>query len=365
MLKIQNKILKEVSYDIKDEAKLASIFGIGNGYFGLRGSLEEFGDVFVQGLYIRGVFDSIVEIPLTFADNIYMKNYYFDGQKLKEFEHEDSCINICDPLLIRFKVNGKTFLPWHGQVKKWNRYIDMKTGGLVRTLTWDDGEGHLTKFHFERYCSFDNNHLILQNVIVEKLNHNLDVEVIIGVDTLVKTNGQHKSKVTYSKNYQNGVDLNFHLGNKYNMEVGLYSTYAGYNLDFVSLHEEDGIYASKYVIKERRAVIKKVSSLVASIDPFDKESTLITHAKEQVTDGYDGLLKKHIKAYKSAFNMIDIKLDGDDELDTYLRYANYQTLIGFDRYDSVHSLSAKNLAASGKVDITTGNWKISASHQTN
>ena len=154
MLKIQNKILKEVSYDIKDEAKLASIFGIGNGYFGLRGSLEEFGDVFVQGLYIRGVFDSIVEIPLTFADNIYMKNYYFDGQKLKEFEHEDSCINICDPLLIRFKVNGKTFLPWHGQVKKWNRYIDMKTGGLVRTLTWDDGEGHLTKFHFERYCSF-------------------------------------------------------------------------------------------------------------------------------------------------------------------------------------------------------------------
>ena len=78
MLKIQNKLLKEVSYDIKDEAKLASIFGIGNGYFGLRGSLEEFGDVFVQGLYIRGVFDSIVEIPLTFADNIYWSSteYY-------------------------------------------------------------------------------------------------------------------------------------------------------------------------------------------------------------------------------------------------------------------------------------------------
>lgn len=345
MLKIQNKLLKEVTYDIKDEAKLASIFGIGNGYFGLRGSLEEFGDVFVQGLYIRGVFDSIVEIPLTFADNIYMKNYYFDCQKLKEFEHEDSCINICDPLLVRFKINGKTFLPWLGEVKKWTRYIDMKTGGLVRTLTWDDGEGHLTKFYFERYCSFANNHLILQKVKVEKLNHDLDVEVLLGVDTLVKTNGQHKSKVTFANNHQDGVELNFYLGDKYKMEVGLTSTYETDDLNYVGLHEEDGIYGSKYILKEKTATFTKISSLVASCDPFDKTKSLIDHAKEQINKEYSLLYKEHLKAYKAAFEMIDIKIEGDDELDTYLRYANYQTLIGFDRYDSVHSLSAKNLTA--------------------
>ena len=43
--------------------------------------------------------------------------------------------------------------------------------------------------------------------------------------------------------------------------------------------------------------------------------------------------------------MIDIKIHNNDELDILLRYTNYQTLIGFDRYDSVHSLSAKNLTA--------------------
>lgn len=345
MIKIQNHLLKEVSYDIKDEAKLASVFGIGNGYFGLRGSLEEFGDVFVQGLYIRGVFDSIVEIPMTFADNVYMKNYYFDCQKLKEFEHEDSCINICDPLLVRCKIAGKTFLPWLGEVKKWTRYIDMKTGGLVRTLTWDDGEGHLTKFKFERYCSFENNHLILQRIEIEKLNHDLEVEVILGVDTLVKTNGQHKSVVTHNNNYEGGVELNFHLGNKYNMEVGLSSTYEGENLDFVSLHEEDGIYGSKYLLKENKTVITKISSLFASVDPKDNDLSLIENAKMQIDGDYYLLYKKHLAAYKKAFEMIDIKLKGDDELDAYLRYANYQTLIGFDRYDSVHSLSAKNLTA--------------------
>ena len=73
MIEITNNNVIENGYDIADEAKAASIFGIGNGYFGLRGSLEEFGDVFVQGLYIRGVFDTIVEIPQTFCDNTYMK----------------------------------------------------------------------------------------------------------------------------------------------------------------------------------------------------------------------------------------------------------------------------------------------------
>ena len=90
MLKITKAGLKEIGYDIKDEAKLAALFGIGNGYYGIRGSLEEFGDVFIQGCYVRGVFDQIVEIPNAFADNLYMKKYYFDLQKLKEFEKEDS-----------------------------------------------------------------------------------------------------------------------------------------------------------------------------------------------------------------------------------------------------------------------------------
>lgn len=42
---------------------------------------------------------------------------------------------------------------------------------------------------------------------------------------------------------------------------------------------------------------------------------------------------------------MDICLQDDEELDGYIRYAIYQTLIGFDRYDQVHSLSAKNLTA--------------------
>lgn len=341
MLEVTKNGVIESSYDIKDEAKLASIFGIGNGYFGLRGSLEEFGDVFIQGLYIRGVFDQIVEIPSTFSDNVYMKNYYFDGQKLKEFELEDSCINICDPIQIRFYINGKHFLPWVGKVLSWNRYIDYTTGGLTREVTWDDGDNHITKFIFKRYCSFANNHLMMQEVSVEKINHDLPIEVFCGVDTLVKTNGQHKSKLVKHDNYKDGLSLKFYMGNKYNHEVALSSKNEYENMDFVKVDENDGFYYSVYKVNNKKASINKVISMFANID---KVSDIEVSAKENLTS-YKKALKDHIKEYQKDFDMIDIKIKDDPILDQELRYANYQTLIGFDRKDSVHSLSAKNLTS--------------------
>jgi len=341
MLKITKSGVKEIGYNIQDEAKLAAVFGIGNGYFGLRGSFEEFADVFIQGTYIRGLFDRIVEIPLTFSDNVYMKQYYFDHQKLKEFELEDSCINVCDPLLIRVHINGKYYLPWYGTNIKWERYIDTKTGGLFRHVVWDDGEGHLTEMTFYRFASFANNHLILQKAIIKKINHNLPIQIELGVDTLVKTNGQHKSKVTFAKQNNDGCELNFFVGDKYNMEASLASVYDVKGGKFNKTAKHDEAYSSFYDMNDNEIVVTKVTSMYASCDPVND----FKNAPKGDLDDYDKLYAEHLKAYKKAFKKVDIQIKGDEKIDTLVRYANYQTLIGFDRFDSVHSLSAKNLTA--------------------
>ena len=52
-----------------------------------------------------------------------------------------------------------------------------------------------------------------------------------------------------------------------------------------------------------------------------------------------------VKVNEKTVDTLGIKVSGNDELDTLLRYANYQTLIGINRNDYVHSLSAKNLTA--------------------
>ena len=71
----EKKYLTENEYDLTEEAKNASLYTTGNGYMGVRGSLEEFGSTKIQGAFIRGYIDEITEIVEPFCDNIYMKKY--------------------------------------------------------------------------------------------------------------------------------------------------------------------------------------------------------------------------------------------------------------------------------------------------
>ena len=69
MLKATSNKFIEQEYRIEEEALNASLFTTGNGYIGVRGSFEEYGSIRIQGVYIRGVIDEIIEVMEPFADN--------------------------------------------------------------------------------------------------------------------------------------------------------------------------------------------------------------------------------------------------------------------------------------------------------
>ncbi len=339
--------LSENVYDLAEDPKNSTLFGTGNGYYGVRGSLEEFGAVFIQGTYIRGLFDQIIEIPITFVDNEYMKKYYFDEQKLKEFEYEDSCINVCDFLHLRIKIGDKVFYPWEGKVVSWERYLDTTDGSLVRKVIWDDGDNHQTKIIFKRFASFDDNHLYIVNAHIKRLNHNLKITVQTGVDTYVKTNGQKKSQVQKVTQTLTNTKIIFKKMPKYQHQVAL-----DYSVDFEGFDEtthqnkyDEGIYFDEIRSEQNELTVTKKVVMYANIDDKAFIHKLNSLAKKYQKLDYQSIYQKHLKAYQKAFNQLDIKITGNDELDGYLRYANYQTLIGFDRKDTIHSLSAKNLTA--------------------
>lgn len=339
--------LSEQKYDLAADPQNSTLFGTGNGYYGVRGSLEEFGAVFIQGTYIRGVFDEIIEIPITFVDNEYMKKYYFDEQKLKEFEYEDSCINLCDFLHLRITIGDKTFYPWDGKLIAWERYLDTSDGSLVRKVIWDDGTGNQTEIIFKRFASFFENHLYVINCKIRRINHNLKIKVQTGVDVFVKTNGQKKSKVKTIDQSLTTTKIVFEKMPKYNHQVAL-----EYSVDFDGFDEsthsnkyQEGVYFDEVVgDKDELEVTKKVV-MYANVDGKNFISKLNKLATKYQSLNYQSIYAEHKKAYEKAFSQIDVKISGDNELDGYLRYANYQTLIGFDRKDTVHSLSAKNLTA--------------------
>ncbi len=340
MIRLTQGRFIEDSYIISNEAKHATYFGIGNGYFGIRGSFEEFGEVLLQGTYVRGVFDQIIENPQPYCANRYMKQYYFDAEKLKEFEYEDSCINIGDIQALRIYIDHRLFLPWNYEITAYERELDYTTGGVRRIMEIKDKEGNRTRFCFDKVCSFTHNHLFLQEIKVEKLNHDLDIEIHSGIDFMVKTVGQKKSVPSDALRADKTTKIHTEFGNKYHMSGDFYFQNEVEGMEEIETKDDLRFPRTVFRMTGRKGFLRKKALFYASIDPYDNKEI-----GEILSRTYSDLYQESQAEFEKIFASLDVRIEGNEELDALIRYANYQTLIGFDRYDVVHSLSAKNLTS--------------------
>ncbi|MDD6483527.1 MAG: hypothetical protein PUF72_03005 [Clostridiales bacterium] len=340
MLKATSKRFIEEEYHIEDEALNASLFTTGNGYIGVRGSFEEYGSLRIQGAYIRGVIDEIIEVMEPFPDNEYMKKYYIDEDKLKEFEYQDSVINNPDFLLIRISIDGETFYPWEGKLIFWERYIEPETARLVRNVRWENSKGDITDFAFERFSSYADDHVYCLKVKITPVNHSKRVEVMSGIDKRVKTGGQKITSLLSESVKENMTYVHTLMGKKYGFETGI-TTVTNISPAQVKWNgkSEDGLIyniAGFESEKGREYTVEKCVHIVSS-----REGDVSVPHEE--TLGYDEYFNRHMEKYGKAFEMADIHISGDEKADAGIRFANYHSLISASHTDSIHSVAAKGL----------------------
>lgn len=339
----KNKNFSETIYDIADEPILATLFTTGNGYMGVRGSFEEFGSQRVQGAFVRGFIDEIIEVTEPFTDNEYMKKYYLDENKLKTFEKQDSCVNMHDFLAFKITIGEKTFFPWEGSVLRWHRFLDPMTAVYTRNLLWDDGEGNKTELIFQRFASFADEHLYCQKITVKPINHNLPVRVMSGIDTSIKTGGQFITKTDLLDIEGTDILHRYHAVNKY----GFSAAYGMKNVfpagKILGKYEDNGTVGVEYLCDGAKSyAFEKLTYIVTDRD-IDGDITAWAKEKLSQSLSYAELMKAHLSAYKAYFAMMDVQIEGDDEVDAYLRFASYHTAISAAMHDSIHGISAKGL----------------------
>ena len=339
----KNKNFSETVYDIADEPVLATLFTTGNGYMGVRGSFEEFGSQRVQGAFVRGFIDEIIVGKGFRYLNEYMKKYYLDENKLKSFEKQDSCVNMHDFLAFKITIGEKTFFPWEGKIVKWHRFLDPMTAVYTRMLVWDDGEGNRTELTFERFASFADEHLYCQRIRVRPLNHDLPIKVMSGIDTSIKTGGQFITKTDLMQ--IEGADIlhRYHAVNKYGFSAcyGIKNAFPAGRI--LGKYEENGTAGVEYLCDGAKSyTFEKITYIVTDRDT-DADITTCAREKLKAALDYTFLKKAHLSAYKAYFAMMDVKIEGDDEVDAYLRFASYHTAISAAMHDSVHGISAKGL----------------------
>lgn len=347
MLKIKNGKLTETEYDVGNEGKNASVFTTGNGYMGVRGSFEEFGSLRVQGIYSRGFVGEITEVVEPFPDNYYLKNYYFDESKLKDFEKQESVINIPDFLLVRIYVGGEVFYPWKGKIIEWERSLDPFTGILERRVVWENGKNQTTEIKFSRFASFADLHKYCLKVEVTPLDYDGEIKIASGIDKRVKTCGQKVLECVFA-GYDPVPYYNFKIANSYGFKgcVAVRNEFiVGGKLVKAEISDEYGCEAEEVTLNAKcgeKITIEKVACLYTERDgKLDERVAATSEAKE--AKSYGELLNEHLAAYKKVFDRTDIEIKGDDETLGYVRYANYQTCITAS-VDDVHGMSAKGLS---------------------
>lgn len=347
-------LLCEKEFNIARETVMATYFALSNGYMGIRGSLEESNTVNAQGTYIRGV---IGNRPIGVAPviaNDYMKKWYFDEDAVRNYDKVIANVNIADALYIRFKINGETYLPWEGKILSWERKLDMENARLIRNVRWQSQKGDITRFEFERFVSYFDDHLAFIKCTVTPENYDGKIEIKSGIDSVVKSSGWRitsdphgkveNNKAFYSCLTCEDTGIKANVGTKTEVFVGEQKLDCKW-----SAFQNDGIFEGVTEIdvqKSKPFTVEKQICFVTERDGFDNSEKAIIDSLNG-ENRYDESYKKHKAAFSDCFSKIDVEIKGDNKADTALRFSSFVTLGTICRNDSVHSLAPKGLTGPG------------------
>lgn len=335
-------VLTEHSYEMAKERHHATLFATGNGYMGVRGSFEEYSTLGVQGLYVRGILDEIIEICTPFPDDYYMKKYYFNEERLKDFEKTECGINLADILTVRIVIGGELFQMHEGTLLSYERKIDYRTGVLTRRVRWKNSAGDITDICFERFASYADEHIYCQKITVSPVNHGKPIEIYSGMDLRTKTNGQRVTQIVSESAEGTSVCAEIKSGPRY----GFGCAFSAENRIFGDYSAEksdaDGILAVKFC-GSGKCVLEKTTCVVTSRDTQLPLPEWLAQHRQTAPVSYAENYKSHLSVYRPAFEKGNVEIEGDDEMALAAAFSCYQTLISACKADSVHGVGAKGL----------------------
>ncbi|PLX83176.1 MAG: family 65 glycosyl hydrolase [Desulfuromonas sp.] len=149
-------------------AQTETIFSIGNGYLGMRGSFEEGRPVSHSGTFINGFHETW---PIVYGEEAF--GFAKTGQTM---------LNVTDCKVIRLFVDDEPFFLPSATLMLFERILDMRAGTLDRKLLWETASGKQVLIESRRLVSFEHRHLAAISYQVTVLN--AEAPVVISSEVL-------------------------------------------------------------------------------------------------------------------------------------------------------------------------------------
>ncbi len=317
--------VSETQFDPTNLHHKETVFTIGNGYLGTRGSFEEGYPGAMSATLIHGVYDDVPVVHTELA-------------------------NCPDWLPLVVVINGDRFRLDQGEILSYKRKFDLRRGLVLRNVRWRSGSGCTVDIHFERFASLADQHVLGLRCQVTPLDFEGTVEIQSSI------NGYPDNQGVMHWEWSNQGDLTTDEGDRA-VWMQLRTRNSGIEL---------GV-ASRLTVSDAEASVRVTGcqgfpSLSATFSvesgktvTLDKVVTIFTSREEKVPaqaaqdklrqqPDYTTLLSAQEAAWEEVWRLSDVVIEGDIQAQFAIRYNLFQVLIAAPRHDDTVSIPAKTLS---------------------
>lgn len=337
-------IIEETSFHEKYTGKCEAIFTQGNGYLGLRNSLEERYVDTVRGMFITGTFNKASK------------------------EEATELPNVSDIVNMEIELNGERFSMTEDNLKEYSRTLNLYTGETCRNVLWEGKNGDVVQLSFHRFVSYKNVHVIGAYVEIKPVNCDVKATVVSGINAQVTNNGaQHLTEVSKRA-----------FDEKY-LQMGMVTTESEVAIAVSTVHDvfldgEKTEETAYKIVDDRRKIhakiqldipkgetarVEKISTVHSSRDleytgsgkEPDKETVYangLENLKEAECKEYRTLLQESKEVWEAIWKKQDIVIDSrEDDAQVAVRFALYHLQIMVRIEDNRVGIGAKALSGEG------------------
>ena len=319
-----------------DEAEMEfreTIFTIGNGYLGSRGSLEEGYDKGRAGTYIAGVYDRS------------------EGQSYE-------IVNVPNPVRVEVFVNGRKLSKESMEVVEHLRTLDMEEAVLRRRTIFADTAGRC-EYQSMRFFSLKDMHLGVMTFSFQLLDSDAHVTVRHAIDGSTRNEIQAIGKpikhyeVTSTLELANGLSYLEAKTNDLGILIGIATA-----CEIKGAKSKSGIVVKSYIEGESVVQEFSFSAVKGKTYRFNRYISIYTSREIKqspktacigevqiaMRHGVSNLLKRHVRAWAHRWASSDINIVGDSLIQRALRFDMYHLLIATPPQDIDTSVAVKTLS---------------------
>ncbi|MBN1261384.1 MAG: glycoside hydrolase family 65 protein [Anaerolineae bacterium] len=296
----------ERQFDPEQFVTTGSNYLIGNGYLGYRGTFVEWeADRFV-GCNVTDTWDTA------------------EGSEWREL------CNVPNGLFTQLFVEGEQLSGFEGETLAFYRQLGLRYGLYEREHTWQGAHHKPVKISVERFASYDNLHLIAMRYQITA-EQDTEIVVLTGIDGRVwSLNGEHFK--SYRAFEEDGLIAVETVTGEFGIQIDVVE---GLAIEGVTPVDRAMVERDKHILRgltfrleagDTLSLFKYMVVYSSNDDPAPCERAL-ADARAALATGYEALKAAHMAHWDRIWNISDIEIGGNLEVQAITRFNLYHATI--------------------------------------